>query len=49
MTEEITIDVYECFFIEVGIKWCKYYPKGCPSCGELIKTGEEKWQKKRFM
>ncbi len=43
MTEEATIDVYECFFYRgIGVKFCKYYPKGCYSCGELIKTGEEK-------
>lgn len=43
MTEEATIDIYECFFYRgIGVKFCKYYPKGCYCCGELIKTGEKK-------
>ena len=47
MTEEATIDVYGCFFYRgIGVKFCKYYPKGCSSCGELIKTGEEKYDRK---
>jgi hypothetical protein len=42
MVEETTIDVYECFFYRgIGVEFCKYYPKGCHCCGELIKIGGE--------
>ena len=39
MTDKIAI--YECFFSQYAkVEHCKYYPKGCKSCCELIKVGE---------
>lgn len=41
------IDIYECFFYrQQKIEICKYYPKGCKNCGELVKIGVEKIERK---
>ena len=39
--QEETIDVYECRIYpnhEKALAMCKYYPKGCKSCSEVVKV-----------
>ncbi len=40
VNQEEVIDVYECrVYRERGLAMCKYYPKRCKSCSELVKVG----------